>query len=208
MSNTDVYIKVFGNGKIPVYGSENSAGCDLFATEDMVIKPGETKIMPLDFIIAVEADIEVQIRPRSGLSLKTDLRIANTPGTVDSDFRDPVGLILQNNYSNSDLVSRIIKDPKILEYLKDNYTAITLSEYLYKLGISLSDEIKTANTNILSEVIYIDKNENPYGTIYIKKGDRVAQMVCSKFKKAVFIPHDNPEVIGNNRGGGFGHTGI
>ena len=89
----DVYIKVEGYGRIPEYASENAAGCDLYATEDMAIRPGETKIMPMDFIVAFPPEIEAQIRPRSGLSLKTDLRIPNGPGTIDSDYRDKVGII-------------------------------------------------------------------------------------------------------------------
>ncbi len=91
----DVYIKVEGEGKIPVYASKHAAGCDLFATEDMAVRPGETKIMPLHFSMAIGSDLEAQIRPRSGLSLKTQLRLPNSPGTIDSDYRDMVGVILQ-----------------------------------------------------------------------------------------------------------------
>ena len=90
-NSVKVYIKVWGEGRIPQYASNHAAGCDLFATMDMAIRPGETKIMPLDFSMAIDTDLEAQVRPRSGLSLRTDLRIANSPGTVDSDYRDTVG---------------------------------------------------------------------------------------------------------------------
>ncbi len=90
-NKVNVYIKVSENGKLPSYGSLNAAGCDLYATKDMEIKPGETKVMPLNFIMAMDENLEAQIRPRSGLSLKTNLRVPNSPGTIDSDYRDTVG---------------------------------------------------------------------------------------------------------------------
>lgn len=204
MDRIDVYIKVFGEGKIPVYSSENAAGCDLFATEDMVLRPGETKLMPLNFIMAIPPDKEAQIRPRSGLSLRTDLRVPNSPGTVDSDYRDPVGVILQNTFNLNDLGDKILVNPEILQDLKENYKEVTLKDYLISNNVDIGG---CENLSILSNTIYIDKNGNPYGTIYIKKGDRIAQMVFKDYKRANFILHENPESIGSNRGGGFGHTG-
>lgn len=201
----DVYIKVDGEGKIPQYASKHAAGCDLYATEDMAVRPGETKIMPLNFIMAIDADMEAQIRPRSGLSLKTELRIPNGPGTIDSDYRDKVGVILQNTYNIANLPCQIAQKPQILEDLLQNYREVVLREYLslYK-GVALT---AAANLHIAGQKIYIDNKDNPYGTIYIKKGDRIAQMVFCEYKRANFIPHPNPREIGEDRGGGFGHTG-
>ena len=71
-NSVKVYIKVWGEGRIPQYASNHAAGCDLFATMDMAIRPGETKIMPLDFSMAIDTDLEAQVRPRSGLSLRTE----------------------------------------------------------------------------------------------------------------------------------------
>lgn len=200
----DVYINVFDEGKVPQYGSIHSAGCDIYATEDMVIRPGEIKIMPLNFQIAIPQDIEVQIRPRSGLSLKTNLRIPNSPGTVDSDYRDEVGVIFENSYNISNLAYEISINPEILSDLKDNYKEVTLIDYLRDIGISLK---YLSKLGVLNEVMYIDKKGNPYGTIYIKKGERIAQMVFCKYYQGTFIPHENPREIGEDRGGGFGHTG-
>jgi dUTP pyrophosphatase len=202
----DVYIKVEGHGKIPEYASENAAGCDLYATEDMVIRPGETKIMPLNFIVAFPPEIEAQIRPRSGLSLKTDLRIPNGPGTIDSDYRDTVGVILQNTYNIANLPYQITQNPEILLELKNNYREIELREYL-----SLREETNIENfdgLDVLNQKIYVDKRGNPFGTIYISRGERVAQMIFCEYKSAHFISHPNPREIGKNRGGGFGHTGV
>jgi len=200
-----VYINVTGEGKIPQYASASAAGCDLFATADMVIRPGETKIMPLDFSMAIDSELEAQIRPRSGLSLKTELRIPNGPGTIDSDYRDTVGVLLQNTYNIANLPYQIAADPGLLDELSKNYRPIELGEYLVKYrGIALSEKTLP---DITKQKLYIDKNGNPYGTIYIKKGDRIAQMVFSEYKKAEFIPHPDPRSIGEDRGGGFGHTG-
>jgi dUTP pyrophosphatase len=201
----NVYIKPEGEGRIPRYASMHSAGCDLYATRDMTIRPGETKIMPLDFIMAIDDEYEAQVRPRSGLSLKTELRIPNAPGTIDSDYRDTVGVILQNTYNIANLPYQIAADPQILEDINANYKETDLSEYLAKQGCRLSPE--AAALQIAGKKIYIDGYGNPYGTIYIKKGDRIAQMVFCKCMRANFILHPDPREIGTDRGGGFGHTG-
>jgi dUTP pyrophosphatase len=212
MKNTiDVYIKVEGDGKIPQYASKHAAGCDLYATEDMAIRPGETKIMPLNFNMAMDADMEAQIRPRSGLSMKTQLRLPNGPGTIDSDYRDMVGVILQNTYNIANLPCEVMQKPELLETLRKDYREIELAEYLSAhngaepaRGADLSPK---ADLSVLRQKIIIDKLGNPYGTIYINKGERIAQMIFCEFKKANFIMHDDPREIGEDRGGGFGHTG-
>ncbi|NFA60485.1 aminotransferase [Clostridium sporogenes] len=205
-NKVNVYIKVSENGKLPSYGSLNAAGCDLYATKNMQIKPGETKVMPLNFIMAMDENLEAQIRPRSGLSLKTNLRVPNSPGTIDSDYRDTVGVILENTYNIANLTYDIVKDPSILKVLKKKYKEVSLFDYLNgKESINLD----TNNLlSILNEKIYLDDKGNPYGTIYINKGERIAQMVFTKYKRANFIECENPQEIGENRGGGFGHTGV
>lgn len=203
-NKTTVYIRVDEGGKLPVYKSVHAAGCDVYASEDLVIRPGETKLMPLNFVIALEPEIEAQIRPRSGLSLNTDLRVTNSPGTVDSDYRDVVGVILQNTYNIANLPYEIAANPDILVKLQTEYQEIPLLVYLKE---KLQYDIKLRHPNILEQKIYIDAKENPYGTIYIKKGERIAQIVFNEYKRGNFIEHPNPESIGENRGGGFGHTG-
>ncbi len=201
----DVYISVTGEGRVPVYASKHAAGCDLFATRDLDIRPGETKVMSLEFSMAIDPDMEAQIRPRSGLSLKTQLRIPNGPGTIDSDYRDTVGVLLQNTYNIANLPYQIAIDPQVLEDLCKNYREISLEQYLTQYRqVSLKE---TTKFHITSSKIYIDERGNPYGTIYIKKGERIAQMVFCEYKRANFINHSNPREIGEDRGGGFGHTG-
>ncbi len=208
----EVYIKLSKDAKIPTYSSQDAAGCDLYATEDMAIKPGEKKIMPLNFIVAIDDDIEIQIRPRSGLSIKTDIRIPNSPGTIDSDFRDTVGIILENVYNIANLPYQIAQNQTILKKIEKEYTFMSVYDYVKKSGnneIDLSettqnDEVKS----ILDDKLLIDKNGNPYGTVYINKFDRIAQMIFSECKHADFIEREDTADIGRNRGGGFGHSGV
>lgn len=84
------------NAKMPAYAHLTDAGMDVFATEDITILPGETKLIPLGIKVALPIGYELQVRPRSGRSLNTKLRIANAPGTIDAGYRDEVGVIAEN----------------------------------------------------------------------------------------------------------------
>lgn len=84
------------DAKIPTYAHRGDAGMDVYSTIDMTIAPGETKLIPLGFKVAIPEGYELQVRPRSGFSLKTHLRVANAPGTIDSEYRGEVGVILHN----------------------------------------------------------------------------------------------------------------
>ena len=85
---------------IPKYATPGAAGFDLVAVEDVFIAPRETKLVPTGIAVEIPWGYEMQIRPRSGFSLKTPLRIANAPGTVDSDFRGEVKIIATNTSEN------------------------------------------------------------------------------------------------------------
>jgi dUTP pyrophosphatase len=90
-------LKLDPNATIPKYQTPGSAGFDLHALEDVTIEPGQTKPVRTGLAFDVGPGYELQIRPRSGLSLKTPLRVANSPGTVDSDFRAEVAVLLWNS---------------------------------------------------------------------------------------------------------------
>jgi len=81
---------------IPQYKTEGSAGFDFYAIEDVSIFPEETVLIRTGLKMAIPEGYEIQIRPRSGMSLKTKLRIANSPGTIDSDFRGEIQIIVEN----------------------------------------------------------------------------------------------------------------
>ena len=93
-----VKISVKKLGKVPEYISKGAAGADLSAAieESVTIKPGETRLIPTGIFIAVPPGYEAQIRPRSGLALKNGITFLNSPGTIDSDYRGEVKIIMTN----------------------------------------------------------------------------------------------------------------
>jgi dUTP pyrophosphatase len=82
--------------KMPAYAHETDSGMDVYALEDITIAPGETKLIPIGIKVAIPAGYELQVRPKSGRCLKTKLRVANTPGTIDAGYRDEIGVIIDN----------------------------------------------------------------------------------------------------------------
>ena len=92
---------------LPQYETAGAAGMDVRANERVVIGPNETKLVKTGLYVAVPPMYEIQVRPRSGLSLKTPLRIANAPGTVDCDYRGEVGIIVHNTHQTDEFVVEI-----------------------------------------------------------------------------------------------------
>lgn len=82
--------------KMPTYANTGDAGLDVYALEDITILPGETKLVYTGLKMAIPHGYELQVRPKSGRALKTKLRIANSPGTIDSGYRDEIGIIIDN----------------------------------------------------------------------------------------------------------------
>jgi len=93
---------------LPKYETAGSAGMDLTASidEDIIIKSGEIKLIKTGIAIALEKGFEAQIRPRSGLALKNGITVLNTPGTIDSDYRGEICVILINHSKLDFVVSR------------------------------------------------------------------------------------------------------
>lgn len=131
--------------QLPKYETDSSAGMDLRANidEDIILKPLERILVPTGLFIELPHGYEAQIRPRSGLAIKKGISVLNTPGTIDSDYRGEIGIILIN--------------------------------------LSKDDFI-------------------------IKDGERICQMIISKFETIIW--DDVEELNVSLRGkGGFGHTG-
>jgi len=131
---------------IPTYATAGSAGMDICAAveKDMEISPGDTVLIPTGFIIELSQGYEAQVRPRSGLAIKHNIGILNSPGTIDSDYRGEVKIILTNF------------------------------------------------------------GKKPY---IIHRGDRIAQMIVSKYERVHW--KEVSSLAESVRGeGGFGHTGI
>lgn len=85
---------------LPVYTTDGAAGADLRANlpdrGEVVIEPGARALVPTGLRMAIPSGFEVQVRPRSGLALRHGITIPNTPGTIDSDYRGPLGVIVMN----------------------------------------------------------------------------------------------------------------
>lgn len=84
------------DAKMPAYAHLTDSGMDVYALEDITIAPGETRLIPTGLKVAIPAGYELQVRPKSGRCLKSKLRIANTPGTIDAGYRDEIGIIIDN----------------------------------------------------------------------------------------------------------------
>ena len=107
--------------QLPKYKTDGSSGMDLmaFIENPIKIKPHESSLIPTGISIAIPEDTEVQIRPRSGLAAKSSISVLNTPGTIDSDYRGEIKVILFNHgkeefiINNNDRVAQMILMPII-----------------------------------------------------------------------------------------------
>lgn len=95
----------FNDIPLPYYATEGSAGMDVRAAieSDVIIKSGEVKLVPTNLMVEIPVGYEIQVRPRSGLALKHGMGLLNSPGTIDSDYRGEVGIIM-SNFSNENFV--------------------------------------------------------------------------------------------------------
>lgn len=81
---------------IPTYARNGDAGMDVYSTIDIDVAPGQTVLIPTGLRMAIPYGYEIQVRNKSGIALKTKLRVANTPGTIDAGYRDEIGIIIEN----------------------------------------------------------------------------------------------------------------
>lgn len=154
--------------KAPTYANATDSGMDVYALEDITIAPGETKLIPIGIKVALPRGYELQVRPKSGRSLKSKLRIANTPGTIDAGYHDEIGIIVEN-------IEPVISD----------------------ISYEYDDE---GNLKITS----ID-----FGSSHtIGAGEKFAQLVLAEVPKVSWLQVDSVTGIGEDRGGGFGSTGL
>jgi dUTP pyrophosphatase len=92
---------------LPSYSTAFSAGMDIRANLEfeVILKPGERKLIPTGLFIALPNGYEAQMRPRSGLALKSGISLVNTPGTIDADYRGEIGIILINHSSEPFIIN-------------------------------------------------------------------------------------------------------
>jgi len=93
---------------LPSYMTKGSSGLDLYAAVEnqVILKPGEIRLIPTGIFLSIPSGFEAQVRPRSGLALKHAIGVLNSPGTIDSDYRGEVGIILFNYGQDPFIVER------------------------------------------------------------------------------------------------------
>lgn len=156
------------DAKMPKYAHLGDGAVDLYSPADYVIKPGETVLIPCDIKVALPYGYAFLIHPRSGTSLKTKLRVANSIGLIDSQYKGVIGVIMEN-------VDAPIKD---IEY-----------------------EFDENGRPIIKSISH-------GATYYINKGERFAQMRLVEVPTASFVQVESVGEIGDDRGGGFGSSGV
>ena len=112
---------------LPKYQTEGASAVDLFAclNETMVLKPKERKIIPTGIYISIPIGYEAQVRPRSGLAIKYGVTVLNSPGTIDSDYRGEIGVILINH---SEIDFKISNGDRIAQLVLSSYKKIEWQE--------------------------------------------------------------------------------
>lgn len=134
-------IIIFGNyeaGKEPIYGSPLASGADIKAhiTKDINIAPGESVLITTGIKLQIPEGYEGQIRPRSGLALKHSVTVLNTPGTIDSDYRGELKIILINHSKSSFTVHN---NDRIAQLV---FSPVIQAEFIQKKELTASDRGK------------------------------------------------------------------
>lgn len=123
----------------PTYAKIGDAGLDIYANADYTINPGETIIIPTGIKVAIPEGYALLIQPRSGQSAKTKLRVANTPGLIDSGYRDEIGVIIEN-----------IEPPfKDIEYEFDDKGEIHIKSILHGQSYTISEGDRFAQMRLV-----------------------------------------------------------
>lgn len=131
------YIKVIASNPelLPAYATPGAAGADVKAhlDKDIVIAPGEFRLIPTGLKFEIPSGFEIQVRPRSGLALKYGITVLNTPGTIDSDYRGDVGVILINHGKEAFTVTPLMRIAQIV------CAEVTIANFIIKETLSSSE---------------------------------------------------------------------
>ncbi len=168
IKNIQIPCEVLNGNLPPQYAHDTDAGMDIISPAEYTIAPGETIIIPTGIKCAIPEGYALLIQPRSGQSVKTKLRVANTPGLIDAGYRDEIGVIIEN-----------IEPPfKDIDYEFDDNGEIHIKSILHGQSYTIA------------------------------AGQKFAQMRLVQVPHAQFLAVENVGEIGENRGGGFGSTGM
>ena len=180
-SNSVGFKRLSDEAIIPTKAHPTDSGFDLYASEDVIIEPGETAIVPTGIAVELPKGFEVQVRPRSGVTAKTKLRVQL--GTIDNGFTGEIGVIVDNirapiktidangGWTGLSTVSTV-----------DAYTLCGTGQYL---GERVAD-----------------------GAYLIRKGDRIAQLVVQALPEVTAVEIDDFTEDSERGEGGFGSTGV
>ena len=109
----------FADLELPAYATDGAAGMDVLAAEDVTLAPGGRHAVATGLAVAIPHGFEIQVRPRSGLALKHGISVPNTPGTIDSDYRGELKVIVINHGSDTftfhrgDRIAQLVLAPVI-----------------------------------------------------------------------------------------------
>ena len=120
--------KINKNVKVPIYETAGSSGMDLVANNNkkIIINPNKISMVPTGIAVAIPKNYEIQIRPRSGLAAKSKIGVLNSPGTIDSDYRGELKIILFNHgneefiVNNNDRIAQMV----LMPVLKMNFEEV------------------------------------------------------------------------------------
>lgn len=134
--------------KIPTYARVGDAGMDIYSTEEVTLAPGEKKLIGTGIKIAIPEGYEIEIVPKSGIALKTGLKVSNSPATIDSGYRDEIKVIVENSEPS-------IKD---IEYTFDDNRNPVIKSILHGKSYTIEKGQKIAQI-VLKEVPMINFQE-------------------------------------------------
>lgn len=134
--------------KIPTYARVGDAGMDIYSTEEVTLAPGEKKLIGTGIKVAIPEGYEIEVVPKSGIALRTGLKVSNSPGTIDSGYRDEIKVIVENSEPS-------IKD---IEYTFDNNGNPVIKSILHGKSYTIEKGQKIAQI-ILKEVPMINFQE-------------------------------------------------
>jgi len=131
-----VFVKIkrlnpdFNDIPLPSYSTEGSSGMDVRAAvaDEIIINPGEVSLVPTNFSVEIPEGYEIQVRPRSGLAIKKGIGLLNSPGTIDSDYRGEIKIIMFNFGKE---VFKILRGDRIAQLI--------LAKYYYAKFIETTD---------------------------------------------------------------------
>jgi dUTP pyrophosphatase len=180
--------------------TKKSAGVEIYATQDVVLLPGEQAIIPTGLRIALPDDMELQIRSKSGRTAKERLVVSNSPGTIDGDYRGEMGVIVQNLNPVLTLDELSVMLGMIRTYIHDHFAAGITNYHRMVIG----SEEPQVHGGADYDCCPVDEANR---TVYIKKGQKLAQGVFAYYATPEEV--EVTELDETERGsGGFGSSGL